>query len=227
MGLICLRLSKLYFGMLQLSLGTLVWVIVYRWYSFTNGDNGIHGINLPALISSDSSAYYFTLVITLACLYLMHKIVTSPFGSVLQAIRDNPIRSEMIGVNINIHRLAALVIGAFFAGIAGCLFVVVDGSVYPDMMGWYLSMEGVIMCLLGGWLTFLGPMVGTIAIVALRTFVGAYTMYWGLVLGIVMILVIFFLPEGVLGWLIQRSTRQGQAEPEMEEVVHVVLAGDK
>jgi branched-chain amino acid transport system permease protein len=201
MGIICIRLSKLYFGMLQISLGSLVWAVVYRWYSFTGGDDGIHGISMPGILSSGTGAYYFTLVVTLISLYVMYRILKAPFGSVLQGIRDNPVRSGMIGVNVRRHQLLALVIAGFFAGVAGALFVVVDNTVFADMMFWTLSMELVIMCLLGGWLTFLGPMLGAALIVVIRTFVSTYTVYWALVLGIIFMLVIFFLPNGVLGWL--------------------------
>jgi branched-chain amino acid transport system permease protein len=96
MGLICVRLSKLYFGMLQISLGSLVWAIVFRWYSFTGGDDGIHGIPMPELISSTTGSYYFTLIVTVICLILMNMIVNSPFGRIFQAIRDNPERSEAV-----------------------------------------------------------------------------------------------------------------------------------
>lgn len=201
MGIICIRLSKLYFGMLQISLGSLVWIVVYRWYSFTGGDDGIHGIPVPELISSSTSAYYFTLIITMICFYLMFRIIKSPFGSALQGIRDNPIRSEMIGINVKRHQLLGLVIAGFFGGIAGSLFVVVDNTVFPDMLFWTLSLEILIMCLLGGWFSFLGPMLGAAIIIALRTFVSTFTSYWTLVLGILMIFVIFFLPNGVLGYI--------------------------
>ena len=202
MGLICIRLSKLYFGMLQISLGSLVWAIVYRWYSFTGGDDGIHGISVPDIIASYQGAYYFTLIVTGVSLYVLYRILKSPYGSALQGIRDNPVRSSMIGVNVKRHQLLALIIAGFFAGVAGTLFVVVDNTVFPDMMFWTLSMEVVIMCLLGGWLTFLGPMLGAAMIVLIRTFVSTYTVYWALVLGIIFMLVIFFLPNGVLGWIV-------------------------
>jgi branched-chain amino acid transport system permease protein len=202
MGLICIRLSKLYFGMLQISLGSLVWAIVYRWYSFTGGDDGIHGISVPDIISSYKGAYYFTLIVTGVSLYVLYRILKSPYGSALQGIRDNPVRSSMIGVNVKRHQLLALIIAGFFAGVAGTLFVVVDNTVFPDMMFWTLSMEVVIMCLLGGWLTFMGPMLGAAMIVLIRTFVSTYTVYWALVLGIIFMLVIFFLPNGVLGWIV-------------------------
>ena len=201
MGLICVRLSKLYFGMLQISLGSLVWAVVFRWYSFTGGDDGIHGITVPDIISSYQGAYYFTLVVTGLSLYVMYRMLKSPFGSVLQGIRDNPVRSSMIGVNVKRHQLMALIIAGFFAGVAGVLFVVVDNTVFPDMLFWTLSMESTIMCLLGGWLTFLGPVLGAAVIILIRTFVSTYTVYWGLALGIIFGLVIFFLPNGILGWL--------------------------
>ena len=134
MGLICVRLSKLYFGMLQLSLGSLVWAVVFRWYSFTGGDDGIHGVPMPAFISSITSSYYFTLIVAGICLCAMYLIINSPFGRVFQAIRDNPERSEAIGVNVRLHQLVGLVIAGFFGGIAGMLFVTVEGSVFPDLM---------------------------------------------------------------------------------------------
>jgi len=209
MGLICVRLSKLYFGMLQLSLGSLVWALVFRWYSFTGGDDGIHGIPLPSLISSINGSYYFTLVVAVISLVVMYIIVSSPFGRIFQAIRDNPERSEGIGVNVTVHRLVGQVIAGFFAGVAGALFVAVEGSVFPDLMFWTLSLEILIMCLLGGWFTFLGPMLGAAIIVTLRTVVGVYTEYWTLVLAIILMLLIFFLPEGVLGYFLGSFNKRG------------------
>jgi len=209
MGAICVRLSKLYFGMLQISLGSLVWAIVYRWYSLTGGDDGIHGISMPALIGSTKGSYYFTLFVSGACLMVMYLIVKSPFGSALQGIRDNPVRSEAVGVNVKLHQLVALVIAGFFAGVAGVLFVVVDNSAFPDMLFWTLSLEILIMCLLGGWLTFLGPMLGAAIMVALRTFASTFTEYWTLIQGIILMLVIIFLPEGVLGYVNAKFKRLG------------------
>jgi len=201
LGLLTVRLSKLYFGMLQLSLGSLVWALVYRWYSFTGGDDGIHGIPIPDLISSSTGAYYFSLIITIVCLLLMYMIVNSAFGRIFQGIRDNPERCGAVGINVQQHQLAGQVIAAFFAGVAGTLFVTVEGSVFPDLMFWTLSLEILIMCLLGGWFVFMGPSLGAAIIIILRTFVGIYTEYWTLVLGIVLMFLIFFLPEGVLGLL--------------------------
>lgn len=202
-GLICIRLSKLYFGMLQISLGSLVWVIVYRWYSFTGGDDGIHGIRVPDIVSTPIGSYYFAVLGAGISIYLIYRILRSPFGIALQGIRDNAVRSQTVGINVRRHQLAAIVIAGFFAGVAGVLFVVVDSSVFPDMMFWTLSLEITIMALLGGWFTLLGPMLGAAVIVLLRTFVSTITDYWALVLGIVLVLVILFLPEGVLGKVVE------------------------
>lgn len=207
MGLICIRLSKLYFGMLQIALGSLVWVLVYRWYSLTGGDDGIHGIALPDIIYSTQGGYYFTFIIASICLALMFVIVKSPFGRAFQAIRDNPERCEALGVNVRRHQLIGLVLAAIFAGIAGSLFVVVEGSVFPELLFWNLSLEVFIMCLLGGWFIFLGPLLGAAAIVTLRSFVSIYTDYWTTILGIMMMLLILFLPDGILGFF-QKKKRK-------------------
>jgi branched-chain amino acid transport system permease protein len=200
-GWFCVRLTRLYFGMLQISLGSLIWVIVFRWYSFTGGDDGIPGIPMPPFLSSSKNSYYFILIILVICLILMYMILKSPFGNTLQAIRDNPQRCEAVGINVMRYQLIAIVIATFFAGVAGVLFVVLERSVFTELLFWVLSLEILIMCLLGGWFTFAGPMLGAGIIVALRTFVGIFTEYWTLILGIMLILLIFFLPEGVMGYL--------------------------
>ena len=210
-GSLCVRLTRLYFGMLQISLGSLIWVIVFRWYSFTGGDDGIPGIPMPPILSSLNNSYYFILIFLVICLILMYMILNSPFGSTLQAIRDNPERCEAVGINVRRHQLLGIVIATFFAGVAGVLFVVLERSVSAELLFWVLSLEIFIMCLLGGWFTFAGPILGAAMIVALRTFVGRYTEYWTLILGVMLILVIFFLPEGVMGFF-QKLFKPGMKE---------------
>ena len=212
-GWFCVRLTKLYFGMLQISLGSLIWAIAFRWYSLTGGDDGIHGIPMPSFLSSPNSSYYFTLAFLVVCVVAMYLILKSPFGTTLQAIRDNPERCEAVGINVRRHQLIAIIIATLFAGIAGVLFVVVEGSVFPDLLFWVLSLEIFIMCLLGGWFTFAGPILGAAIMVSLRTFVGIYTEYWTLILGVILILIIFFLPEGVMGYILEKLG------PRAEEVV--------
>jgi len=216
-GAFCVRLTRLYFGMLQISLGSLLWAIAFRWYSLTGGDDGIHGISMPGFISSQSKAYYFILIVVVICLILMYMIYKSPFGETLHAIRDNPERCEAIGINVRRHQLTAIVIATFFAGIAGVLFVVLEGSVFPDLLFWVFSLEIFIMCLLGGWFTFAGPILGAAIMVSLRTFVGIYTEYWTLILGVILILLIFFLPEGVWGYILEKFDRQNEEAVEGEK----------
>jgi branched-chain amino acid transport system permease protein len=210
-GWICVRLTRLYFGMLQLSLGSLLWTIVLRWYPVTGGDDGIHGIAIPAVLHHMSGAYYFILVVAALSLGVMYTIVRSPFGATLQAVRDNPQRAQAVGVDVRAHQLLAIVIAAFFAGAAGVLYVVLERSVFPNMLFWVLSLEILVMCLLGGWFTFLGPLVGAGIVVALRTAVSRYTDNWTMVLGIILILLIFFMPDGVLGHLHARLGRGARA----------------
>jgi len=217
-GLFCVRLTRLYFGMLQISLGSLLWAIVFRWYDFTGGGDGIYGIPMPPFISSLKNSYYFILIMVTICLLVIYLIFKSPFGTTLLAIRDNPQRCEAVGINVRRHQLFAIMIATFFAGMAGVLFVVLEKSVFPDLLFWVLSLEIFIMCLLGGWFTFLGPFLGAAIMVSLRTFVGIYTEYWTLILGIILILLIFFLPEGVMGFVLEKfgSRVSGPMERGME-----------
>ena len=216
-GMFCIRLNRLYFGMLQISLGSLIWAIAFRWYDLTGGDDGIHGIPIPDFIGSTTSSYYFVLITAAICLLLMYLILKSPFGSTLQAIRDNPDRCAAVGIHVRRHQLKTIVIATFFGGVAGVLFVIVEGSIFPDLLFWTLSLEIFIMCLLGGWFTFGGPILGATIIVSLRTFVGTYTEYWTLILGIILILLIFFLPEGIMGTnyrqLFRSRAGDSQTEP--------------
>ena len=114
-GLFCVRLNKLYFGMLQISLGSLIWIVALRWYSLTAGDDGIHGIRMPEVLSSTINAYYFLLAVVSACILIMFLIYKSPFGVTLRAIRDNPQRCEAVGIDVRRHQLSAIVIASFFA----------------------------------------------------------------------------------------------------------------
>ena len=215
-GAFCIRLTNLYFGMLQISLGSLLWAIAFRWYRLTGGDDGLHGIPMPAFIASLDGAYYFILIVLAVCLIVMYLIYKSPFGSTLQAARDNPERCAAVGVNVRRHQLSAIVIATFFAGVAGVLFVVLEHSVFPDLLFWVLSLEVLIMCLLGGWFTFAGPIIGAAITISLRTFAGAYTEYWTMILGIILILLIFFLPEGVMGFIIAKFRKNDLETAEKE-----------
>lgn len=208
-GWFCVRLRGLYFGMLTLALGQLVWAIVYRWNALTNGDNGIHAIPVPEFLSSVNSVYYTTLIVLIVSLIILYRISKSPFGLTLLATRDNPMRSESLGIHVRRHRLTAFVIAGFFAGLAGVLFILVERSVAPSLLSWNKSAEILIMCLMGGLTVFMGPTLGAVILVVLSMIVGLYTEYWLLVLGVLLLILVLFLPQGILGYLMMSNNRKG------------------
>ncbi len=213
-GWFCVRLRGLYFGMLTLALGQLVWAIVYRWNALTDGDNGIHAVPVPEFLTSVNSVYYTTLMVLIVSLVILYLITKSPFGLTLLATRDNPVRSESVGINVKRHRLTAFVIAGFFAGIAGVLFVLVERSVAPSLLFWNKSAEILIMCLMGGLTAFMGPALGAAILVFLSMIVGLYTEYWLLVLGLLLLILVLFLPQGILGYLMDnfRKNRSMRGE---------------
>ena len=211
-GWLCVRSRGLYFGMLSLALGQLVWAVIFRWSSLTGGDDGLHGIPIPEVFNSLKTTYYVALVVLAVCLAVLYLMLKSPFGLILMATRDNPVRSESVGINIRRHRLAAFVIAGFFAGIAGVLFVMVEKSVSPSILSWSKSAEIMIMCLLGGLTTFYGPALGAGIIVFLSMKVGTYTEYWLLVLGIILLVLVLVLPQGILGFLEEKYLGRGVDE---------------
>lgn len=196
-----------YFATLTLSFSQLLYILVYKWRSFTFGDDGIQGIPVPNLISTLDTYvnyYFFALAITLPCIYALWRITKSPFGLMLRTIRENDERSSFIGVNVNKYRLTAFVISAFFSGIAGALFTLLETSLSPDVLFWTASGEVILMGLLGGMHLFLGPALGAAIIIFLNSFLGSYTQYWGLFLGVTLVVIVLFFPQGV-GGLIQEK----------------------
>ncbi len=203
-GWFCVRLHGIYFGMLTLALGQLVWAIVFKWYSFTGGDNGLQGIPIPSFLTSVRNSYFFILLVVSISTYILYLITKSPFGRILQGIRDNRARCEAVGINVRKHQIITYTIGSFFAGVAGVLFVIHARSVSPDMMFWEKSAEVLVMCLLGGVFTFSGPIFGAFAITLFNALSSAYTEYQAMFLGIILIILVIFLPEGVIGSLGRR-----------------------
>lgn len=213
-GWFCVRLRGLYFGMLTLALGQLVWAIIYRWNALTGGDDGIHAIPIPEVLGSPTVMYYVAFLTFSVCLLVLFVLIRSPFGLILKASRDNSVRAEGIGVNVRMHQLVAYVTAGFFAGVAGVVFILLERSVTPSMLYWNKSAEVIIMCLIGGIGTFLGPSLGAAILVLLSMVIGVYTDYWLLVLGSILLLLVLFLPQGVLGLAIelrQKLTRSTDA----------------
>jgi branched-chain amino acid transport system permease protein len=205
-GYFCVRLTGIYFAILTLAFGQLVFYIIFQWYSFTGGDNGIQGIPVPPVLQDAYVYYYFTLALVIAALIAMWFITNSPFGYTMRAIRDNSDRTRFIGINIRKYMLINFVIAGMFAGLAGSLWTPFNRSVAPDLANWSHSGIPVFMAVIGGPLGFFGPMVGSVVYTFLSAFVTGFTEYWPIVIGIIIIFIVLFLPGGILGTL-QMKTR--------------------
>jgi len=199
-GFFCVRLTKIYFAMLTLAFSQIVWAIIFKWNSLTGGDTGIYGIDFPEFIGSKTKFYYFTLIVVVVSVFLLRRIVNSPFGRILTTIRDNPERTESIGINVKLFQLLAFIISGFFSAISGGLFAIFNHSIFPDFCYWPISAEVLIMTLLGGMYSFFGPMVGAGVLLYLRLEVTSYTQYWPFILGSILVLLLFFFPGGIVGF---------------------------
>ena len=198
-GYFCVRLTGIYFAILTMAFGQLLYYIIFQWYSFTGGDNGLQGIMPPDWLISVGAYYYFTLAIVVVALIVMWLISESPFGYTMRAIRDNADRTRFIGINVRRYMLINFVIAAMFAGLAGGLLGPFTRSIAPDLCNWQESGVPVFMAVIGGSLNFLGPMIGSVIYTFLFAFVTGFTEYWPLTIGLVIIGVVLYLPGGVLG----------------------------
>lgn len=211
-GWFCVRRTAVYFSMISLAFSQLLYVVVYTWYSFTGGDDGIVGIPIPSFLDPISNYYYFALVIMLICLGAMWKIMESPFGKALQAIRENMERSDFIGINVRRSQLVIFVISSFFLSIAGTLHCGLNKNAFADYLSWSKTFEIIIVYLLGGIYSFIGPSVGAVIYVLLNKVITQYTEYWPLTLGLIIVLSTIFIPNGLGGYLMKRllAFRGGQ-----------------
>jgi len=208
-GCFCVRLSHIYFSMLTLAFGQIVFAVALQWYGFTRGDNGITEIPFPPLLQSTQRFYYFALVVLALSLWGMKRIVDSPFGKTLQALRDNPLRTEFMGINVRLYSLMAFVIAGGFAGIGGALYAAFNHNVFPTFMHWGKSTEALVVTLLGGMFHFFGPAVGSILLIFLDKIVTSYLRYWSFVLGILLALMVLFFRGGFSGYVMGRLNAMG------------------
>jgi branched-chain amino acid transport system permease protein len=211
-GYFCVRRTHIYFAILTLAFGHIVYLIAFKWYSFTGGDNGLIGIPVPAWISEPSFANYykFALVICIAAIYLLWRIVNSPFGKALTAIRENPERADFVGIPVDRYRLYAFILVGAFSGLAGALIMINERSVYPDLAHWTQSTQVLLMSLLGGVYTFFGPIVGALLLLTMDADITQnYPEIWQLFLGGVLVLILFGLPGGIVGFIQERDLKSG------------------
>jgi branched-chain amino acid transport system permease protein len=207
-GFVCVRYTRIFFGILTLCLSQVLWSLAFKFFWVTGGTDGLRAPT-PTLLGSTASGdkmqflshqyYYYVLAVFAICVFLMWVIVHSPFGKALQAIRDNETRAEFIGIRIRRYRLIAFVISGVFTGVAGALWAPLNGLASPDVLIWTFSGEIVFMTVLGGFRTFVGPIVGAIAFTYLKTYAVGFTTYWQLLLGVVLVVLVLLLPTGIMG----------------------------
>ncbi|MBV8696666.1 MAG: ABC transporter permease [Bradyrhizobium sp.] len=212
-GFFAVQLSGVYFAMLTLAFAQIVWSIAFQWVEVTGGDNGILGIWPERWAASPSHFYWLSLAIAALAVVALRIAVFSPFGYALRATRDSPLRSEAIGIDGKRIQWTAFVIAGTFGGLAGALFAYLKGSVFPDNLGISLSVDALVMVLLGGVETVSGAVVGAIVYKALSIWLVSQTDWSKLVLGAFIIVVVVAFPRGIVGtletFLPRRSPDQG------------------
>ena len=212
-GYICVRHTRIFFSILALALSQVLWTLAYKFFWVTGGTDGLRVPSatltlLGGLIDFKGRGgyqafiqyyYYYVLFLFCVCTVLMWIIVHSPFGKALQAIRDNETRACFVGISVRHYRWVAFMISGVFTGLAGILWVPLNGLVTPDILYWPFSGEIVFMTVLGGFRSFTGPIVGAIVFNYLRTYAVASTEYWQMLLGIVLVVLVMILPTGIVG----------------------------
>jgi branched-chain amino acid transport system permease protein len=198
-GIFCVRLTGIYFAILSLAFGELLFYIVFSWYTFTGGDDGIQRLLPPPFFRDSTTYYYLSLIIVTLAGAVMWRITRSPFGYVLRNMRENQVRTRFLGIDVRRYMLINFVIAGTFAGVAGSLWGPFTRSVGPLLLGWQESGIAVFMTLIGGAGYFAGPAVGSIVYTFLQAWVTGFTVYWPLTIGIVILLIVLFSPGGLMG----------------------------
>jgi branched-chain amino acid transport system permease protein len=200
-ALLAVRTSGVYFLLLTLALGMIVWGICLRWTQVTGGENGMRGDVRPTWLMTHRTFYWAVLAGAAMVSYAMWRFVRSPFGLTLLGIRDSESRMRSLGYNVSLHLFIGFTVSGFFAGIAGAAYAMFNNFVSPSTVALAQSVEGVLMMIAGGVGTLFGGFVGAAAIIALENAVSAYTERWQMVLGVTFILIMIFAPEGIIGTL--------------------------
>jgi len=203
-SILALRATGLYFMMITLAIAMCAWGLAYRWVSLTGGDTGITGIPKPSipLVASGTLAFYYTILGVFAvCLALSLLFVWSPFGKTLVGIRDSESRMRVLGYNVFLHKYVAMIVAASFAGVAGSLYAYFNGFVGPSTVDLAHSMQFVLMVIMGGPATIVGPLIGAFVVTFLEKLVSIVTDRWMMVLAAVYVVTALWAPRGILGLL--------------------------
>ena len=198
-GWFCVRLTGVYFAMLTLAFAQIAWSIVFQWGDVTGGDDGILGTWPSDWASSRVAYYYLTVGFTVAGILAMRRMLFAPFGYTLRAGRDSPLRAAAIGIDLKRHQWIAFTISGAFAGLAGALFLYSKGSVFPTSMEIARSFDALLMVLLGGVHSLIGPIVGAAALTWLNDLFSELS-YWRFLLGATIIGLVLLLPNGLVGF---------------------------
>lgn len=211
-AILAIRTSGVYFLLLTLALGMIVWGVCLRWTAVTGGENGIRGTVRPDWLASATHFYYFALVSFTVLAALMWRFVRSPFGLTLQGIRESEERMQALGYNVSLHLFIGFVVSGFFAGVAGVLYAFFNSFVSPAAVGLGQSVAALLMAIVGGAGTLFGGLVGAVLVIAIQDVVSMYTDRWSMLLGLMFIATMIFAPDGVLGRLTALFERRSQAE---------------
>ena len=200
-GYFSVRNTSIYFAMLTLAFAQIVFAVVHQWDAVTGGDNGILSVWPPPWLKSPVRYYYWALVFAGAGVVLLRIVAASPFGLSLRAVRDHARRAEAVGINIRALQWTAFVVAGFFAGLAGAVFAFLKGSVFPVYTESPMSVQPLVMVLLGGVGAPSGPLIGAAAYKLLDTVITRYTEYWQIWLGGILIALVLAFPRGIAGVL--------------------------
>jgi branched-chain amino acid transport system permease protein len=219
-GLLAVRATGVYFLMITLALGQCVWGLAYRWNSLTGGDNGINlpgrpefGINL----ADDTTYFYVVFAFFVAALASLYCLVNSPFGRSLEGIREREMRMRILGYDTWLHKYLAFIVAGAFGGLAGVLWAHTNGQVSPEDLVLTMSVDALLMVVLGGAGTLVGGAIGAGIVLFLREYLSTLVPWWQYALGSVYVLVILFLPGGLMSIVsgMQRSSRASLKKPQL------------
>jgi len=208
-GYTAIRRRGIYFAMVTLAYAQMFYFIAFKWTGLTGGDDGLQGIPRPDFfgisLQSETSVYYFILVFLLISIWFAFRVVRSPFGHALVAIRESEQRAQSIGFNPTRFKLMAFVISAGLCGLAGSLYCILQNFVPLQTLHWSISGDIVMMTILGGMGTLVGPLFGGLFVVLFREVLSTYTHLWALIMGISFIVIVLVFRKGVIGELKKRA----------------------
>lgn len=199
-GWFCIRLSGVYLAMLTLAFAQIVWSVVFQWDDFTGGSNGLIGLWPPAWLDGNVY-YYFVLAVVVLSAWAIRRILFSPFGYAIRACRDSALRAGAIGIDVQRVQWLTFILSGAFAGLAGALFVFSKGSVGPEVISIGKSVDALVMVLLGGLQTLMGPVVGAAVFHLLQDYFMGATQYWHALFGGVILVLVLLAPHGIVGSL--------------------------